>query len=304
MDLAADRLPARALGLAWAPVSPGNRDLSVSLSLPPEFRPSGPMTVPVSIGNLKPGAEAYVTVAAVDVGILNLTSFKTPSPDDWYFGQRGLGMDIRDIYGLLIDPTQGELGTVRSGGDGGTARLGAPPTEKLLAFYSGILKVGPDGKASVTFNLPEFNGSVRVMAMAWSSDGVGHATQDVLVRDPVVVTASIPQFLAVGDTSRLLVEINNVSGPAGNYRLSVANADGLGIAPADATRTVTLDVNQRLSVTLPIAGTTAGDYDVRVAVANPAGDSYGTTVTLGVRPPGLPVTQRTTVAVAANGAAR
>ena len=300
-DTPADRMPARALGLAWATVSPGDRDLAVALGVSDEMRPSQAMTVPVSIGNLKPGAEAYVTVAAVDVGILNLTSFKTPSPDDWYFGQRGLGMDIRDVYGLLIDPTEGELGTVRSGGDGGAARLGAPPpTQKLLAFYSGIVKVGPDGKASVTFNLPEFNGSVRLMAMAWSKDGVGHATKDVIVRDPVVVTASIPQFLAVGDTSRLLVEANNVAGAAGNYTLSVTTSKGLDIG-SPAGNPYHLDASQRLSVTLPITGSAAGDYDVRVAVTGPSGDSYGTTVSLGVRPPGLPLTRRTTVAVAANG---
>jgi uncharacterized protein YfaS (alpha-2-macroglobulin family) len=61
------------------------------------------------------------------------------------------------------------------------------------------------------------SGTVRVMAMAWSREGVGHAVKDVLVRDPVVVSASIPQFLLTGDTSRLLVEINNVAGPAGDY---------------------------------------------------------------------------------------
>src|SRR5262249_28939333 len=158
-----NRMPARALGLEWAKVSPGDRDLSVALTLPNEMRPSQAMNVPVSIGNLKPGTDAYVTVAAVDVGILNLTNFKPPAPDDWYFGQRMLGMDIRDVYGLLIDRTAGALGTVRTGGDGAGARLGAPPpTQKLLAFYSGIVKVGADGKASVSFDLPEFNGTVRV----------------------------------------------------------------------------------------------------------------------------------------------
>src|SRR5690606_30706362 len=174
-----------------------------------EMRPRQPMTIPVSIANLEAGAKAYVTVAAVDVGILNLTNFKPPAPDDWYFGQRKLGMEIRDLYGLLIDRMLGVPGSLRSGGDGGPARLAAPPpTEKLVAFYSGIVEVGPDGKASVSFDLPEFNGTVRVMAMAWSRTGVGHASKDVIVRDPVVVTASLPQFLSTGDKSRLLVEIN------------------------------------------------------------------------------------------------
>ena len=46
------------------------------------MRPRGAMTIPVAIGNLKPDSEAYLTVAAVDVGVLNLTNFKPPAPDD------------------------------------------------------------------------------------------------------------------------------------------------------------------------------------------------------------------------------
>ncbi len=239
MDIAAKRMPARALGLTWAKVDPGDRDLAVSLDLPDEMRPRQPMTIPVSVANLAPGTEAYVTVAAVDVGILNLTNFTAPAPDDWYFGQRRLGMDIRDIYGLLIDRTQGAPGTVRSGGDSGAVRLSAPPpTQKLLAYYSGIVRVDDAGKASVSFDLPDFNGTVRVMAMAWSKDGVGHAAKDVIVRDPVVVTASIPRFLSLGDTSRLLVEVNNVAGPAGDYRLSIASGDGVEVDASAAERAV------------------------------------------------------------------
>ena len=302
MDVDAKRIPARALGLTWAKVAPGDRQLNVVLSVADEMRPRGPMTIPVSIGNLAAGQEAYVTVAAVDVGILNLTNFKAPAPDDWYFGQRKLGMEIRDIYGLLIDRMQGVPGEVRSGGDSGAVRLSAPPpTQKLLAFYSGILKVDANGKASVSFDVPDFNGSVRVMAMAWTRDGVGHASEDVLVHDPVVVTASIPRFLGIGDTSRLLVEINNISGPAGDYKLSVATGPGIGLADADANRTVTLAEKQRVSLNIPISGDKAGDFDVNVALASPSGEAYPTNLTLGVRPPGQPVTRRTDIPVAAGG---
>ena len=44
-----------------------------------------------------------MVVAAVDVGILNLTGYEPPAPEDWYFAQRRLGVEIRDLYGRLID---------------------------------------------------------------------------------------------------------------------------------------------------------------------------------------------------------
>src|SRR5690606_32762788 len=128
-----------------------------------------------------------------------------------------------------------------------------PPTEKLVAFYSGIVAVDAAGEATVAFDLPEFNGTVRIMAMAWSEDGVGHAVKDVLVRDPVVVTASVPRFLNTGDTSRLLVEIANVTGAAGEYRLSVEAGAGIALANGDRERTVTLAEKERTAFNLPIA---------------------------------------------------
>ncbi|MEJ0012039.1 MAG: alpha-2-macroglobulin family protein [Bauldia sp.] len=302
MDVEAKRMPARAVGLTWAKVSPGDRLLNVSLDVPDELRPRGPMTIPFTITNLKPGENAFVTIAAVDVGILNLTNFKTPAPDDWYFGQRKLGMEIRDLYGLLIDRMQGVPGAVRSGGDSEAVRLKSPPpTQKLLAFYSGILAVDDQGKASVTFDVPDFNGSVRIMAMAWSAGGVGHVAKDVLVRDPVVVTASVPRFLAVGDSSRLLVELNNLSGPAGDYTLAVATGEGIGFKDEDATRNVTLAEKQRVAFNIPISGDRAGDFDINVTLTAPNGETFPANLMLGIRPPGTPVTRRNVVSVAGGG---
>jgi uncharacterized protein YfaS (alpha-2-macroglobulin family) len=302
MDIAAKRMPSRALGIAWAKVAPGDRQLPVTLGIADEIRPRGPMTIPVAIGNLKPDSSAFVTVAAVDVGILNLTGFQAPKPDDWYFGQRRLGTEIRDLYGMLIDRTQGEPGTVRSGGDGGSAGLKAPPpTQKLVALFSGIVEVGPDGNAEVSFDLPEFNGSVRVMAMAWTDDAVGHAEKDVIVRDPVVVAASVPRFMATGDSSRLLVEINNVAGAAGDYRLSLEAGEGITLAPEEMERTIPLMAGQRTSVTVPITGAAPGDHEIRITLAPPSGDAFPMDLVLGVRPPGADLTRRNIVAVNGGG---
>jgi alpha-2-macroglobulin len=276
--------------------------LSVSLGVADEIRPRGPMEIPVTIGNLEAGKPAFVTVAAVDVGILNLTQFKAPAPDDWYFGQRRLGIEIRDLYGLLIDRMQGEPGAIRSGGDGGPGRLQAPPpTQKLLAFYSGIVEVDGEGKTSISFDLPEFNGSVRVMAMAWTADAVGHAAKDVIVRDPVVVAASVPRFLATGDNSRLLVEINNVAGAAGDYRLTIDAEDGVTIASEDSERTITLAAEQRTSIIVPISGALPGDHEIHVTLAPPSGEAFPMDLLLGVRPPGADVTRRNVVAVNGGG---
>lgn len=289
MDLEARRMPARAIGLTWAGVDPQERKLDLSLDLPPAsqgaVRPRQTIEIPVSVGNLAAGQPAYVTVSAVDVGILNLTRYQAPAPDDWYFAQRRLGVEIRDLYGQLIDRMQGVPGVVRSGGDGSVLTAeGPPPTEELLAYHSGILKLDDQGRARVAVEIPDFNGTVRVMAMAWTAEGVGHAVQDLLIRDPIVVTASLPRFLAPGDRSRLLLGLANVEGPAGEVEPRVATSGGHARIPDDAAdyrRDLSEGGRDRLSV--PIAAETVGDDRLAIDLTTPNGQDLRKTLTLPVR---------------------
>ena len=168
-----------------------------------EAAPRRTLTVPLELANAPKGETVHATIAAVDLGILNMTGFEPPAPEAWYFGQRKLGMELRDLYGRLI-AADGGPGRLRSGGDGGAARLqGPPPNETVLALFSGPLEVGENGTVRHDFNLPDFNGTVKLMAVVWSRTGVGQADQDVLVRDPVVMQAFAPRFLTPGDRSRV-----------------------------------------------------------------------------------------------------
>src|SRR5205807_1896405 len=146
LDAAAQRMPGRAIGLKWFGIDKKARTLEVGLAPPPLVRPGSALKIPVKLGGLNPGEDAKVVVAAVDVGILNLTNYKPPAPDDFYLGQRRLTAEVRDLYGQLIDGMQGTRGQIRTGGDAGGGELqGSPPTQKPLALYSGIVSVKPDG---------------------------------------------------------------------------------------------------------------------------------------------------------------
>ena len=270
MDVAAGRNPARALGLTHAGVDPGARQLTATIETAPEAAPRGPLDVAVRVAGVEAGDTAFVTVAAVDVGILNLTGFKAPDPSDHYFGQRKLGVGIRDIYGRLIDGLNGAEGTVRSGGDAGAqARLQSPPpTEELVAYFSGPVQVGADGLAHASFDLPSFNGTVKVMAVAWSAKGVGQASADVLVRDPVVVTASLPRFLSPGDTSRVLLEIVHATGPSGRMGLDVSSA---GLTLGDVPSGFDLADKGKMVFAVLVTAKEPGLYSIDIALTTPDG---------------------------------
>ena len=80
--------------------------------------------------------------------------------------------------------------------DAGLGLRAPPPTEQLVAVFSGLLEADAEGRVRAPVALPDFNGTVRLMAVAWTADGVGQASKDWLVRDPVVVQASLPRFLS------------------------------------------------------------------------------------------------------------
>src|SRR6267154_138378 len=149
LDAAALRMPGRAIGLKWFGIDKDTRTLQVNLSPPALVRPNSTLKLPVKIGGLNPGEDAKIVVAAVDVGILNLTNYKPPAPDDYYLGQRRMTSEIRDLYGQLIDGMQGTRGQIKSGGDAQpSAELqGSPPAQKPLALYSGLVSVRADGTA-------------------------------------------------------------------------------------------------------------------------------------------------------------
>uniref|UniRef100_UPI003F9CD43F alpha-2-macroglobulin family protein n=1 Tax=Roseiarcus sp. TaxID=1969460 RepID=UPI003F9CD43F len=96
LDVNSRRMPGRAIGLAWFAIGRDARKLDIAFSAPTLARPREPIEVPIAASGLAPGESAHVTVSAVDVGILNLTGYKTPDPGSYFFGQRKLPVEIRD----------------------------------------------------------------------------------------------------------------------------------------------------------------------------------------------------------------
>jgi uncharacterized protein YfaS (alpha-2-macroglobulin family) len=284
LETSAERMPGRAIGVQWFGVNRKARTLGVNLDLPQLLRPNGALRIPVRIDGLAAGEAARIVVAAVDVGILNLTGYKPPAPDDYYFGQRRLTAEIRDLYGQLIDGMQGTRGQIKSGGDMPAAELqGSPPTQKPLALYSGIVTVKPDGSAEVVFDIPDFAGTARVMAVAWSKDKVGRASGDVIIRDPVVLTATLPRFLRNGDRGTMHLELDNVEGAAGDYAIAVRSA-GIDVTGNAAPQTLRLAARQRNAVTVPLSAPASGTANVAVRISGPNGLAIERSYALGVRP--------------------
>ena len=121
------------------------------------------------------------------------------------------------------------------------------------------------------------------MAVAWSKDKVGHASADVVVRDPVVVTATLPRFLLMGDKSTLRLDLDNVEGETGDYQITVT-ADGPFAVGECATKTLPLAAKKRGGVSLPTRRLGVGDGYVSVSVTGPGGFALERQYPLEVKP--------------------
>ena len=297
LDVAASRQPGRAIGLAWFGIDTKAKSLAVTLGTPEKAPSRQALKVPVQVSGLAAGEEARITLAAVDVGILNLTRYQPPRPESHYLGKRRLSAEMRDLYGQLIDGMQGTRGAIRSGGDAGAKMSGSPPAQDPVSLFSGLVTVGADGKAEVTFDIPDFNGTLRLMAMAWNAERVGSGTKDIIIRDPVVITPTLPRFLAAGDQALARLDLTNVEGAPGEYRISVAGS-GEGGLVAGANQMVRLTESGKATVSLPLTGRAPGIASLDVRLTGPGGYETTSRYRLGLRPAFLPASSREVISLA------
>ncbi|MEM1306625.1 MAG: alpha-2-macroglobulin family protein, partial [Pseudomonadota bacterium] len=291
----------------WIGRDTADRTLSVVLGAPKQMRSGQTRKAPIQVTGLAAGSTAHITVAAVDVGILNITRFDAPSPSRRFDAQTRLGAEIRDIYGRLIDGMSAERGTMRSGGDADTTLKldAAPPMWKTVAQFSGIVTADAEGRADVTFDIPEFAGTVRLMAVAWSDTKVGSATQDVIVRDPLTVSVATPRFLALGDRGDITLEVHNVDAPAGSYDVALSAVTEDGPVRTLLQKAFKFATGQRRALIVPVSATALGDMTLTAVVrttpnteSGPTPVSVRRTLALRVLPAGGDVVRRTPLAIA------
>jgi uncharacterized protein YfaS (alpha-2-macroglobulin family) len=267
----AERTPVRAIGAAWLGIDPALRTLKVQIAAPEKVTPRQRIEVPLRVVNAQgsaAGPEAYVTLAAVDEGILQLTRFRTPQPAQYYFGKRQLGLAVRDDYGRLLDARADELGRIRTGGDAGDiGGLDIVPT-RTVALFSGPVKLDDKGEAKIALEIPDFIGQLRLMAVAYDRNKVGSADVRLFVRDAVTADVILPRFLAPADTGRVALSLHNVEGEAGNYQVTLEATGAVSLErPVSETRR--LSANQRELLTWPLKAGDVGYGKVAVAVSGP-----------------------------------
>lgn len=278
--------PKRALGLLHLPLERTARRLPVTINAPAKVRPAQKVAVQLQLP--ADARSHFVTLAAVDVGVLNISDFKTPDPFAYFFGQRRYSTELTDMYGAVIEYQQSPLAKQRFGGDADLARGGARPQTdvQIVSLFAGPVKVSASGEATVDLEIPDFNGRLRLMALAFGNERVGAADTEMTVAAPIVAEAALPRFLAYGDTGTLAIDLQNMTEAPATLTANLALTGAVAFAKgAKTAHSVTLAPGQKTTLRLPLTAVAAlgrGQIELRLT-----SDAHGESVrqwTLGVRP--------------------
>jgi uncharacterized protein YfaS (alpha-2-macroglobulin family) len=175
---------------------------------------------------VKAAPGSYVTLAAVDNGVLQVSNMKTPDPYNYFYQKKELGVNAFDLYPLLFPELRARLSS--TGGDGSDMEKRNNPMPnkriKIVSYWSGVQKANGSGEAEFEFDVPQFSGEIRLMAVAYKNEQFGSAEENMKVADPIVISAGLPRFLSPGDTVLVPVTLSNTTKNASsaNVKISVS----------------------------------------------------------------------------------
>jgi alpha-2-macroglobulin len=172
---------------------------------------------------IKAAPGSYVTLAAVDNGVLQVSNMETPDPYAYFYQKKALGVDAFDLYPLLFPELRARLSS--TGGDGADMEKRNNPMPnkriKIVSYWSGVQKANGSGEANFEFDVPQFSGEIRLMAVAYKNEQFGAGEEKMTVADPVVISAGLPRFLSPGDTVLVPVTLSNTTKNAASAKVNL-----------------------------------------------------------------------------------
>lgn len=281
--------PYSSFAMVNLPVPDPARRIDVTLpDVPTEIRPATELTLTVETRGAdgQPRA-AEVTVAAVDEGIHGILDYADPDP--WNHLQRPRQLDHRRAH--YYDRVAYDFDPAAIGGDLATrlARRSATIGEnwiKPVALWSGAVQTDASGRATVSFAVPEFNGQLRIVAVAADTSATGAASRQLYVRRPYMLQTSMPRFVLPGDTFKARGTIFNTTQQPVNATVSWTPEGALVNTPGNAT--ITTPASGNIGTLAPIAaGSQAGQGQItwRLDIEEAPDESVSVTSPIPVRPP-------------------
>jgi len=199
------------------------RHTQIAINVPKVARPDEPLVMEISASR-----PTQAVVYAVDEGILQVARYNLPDPLGYFFRKQALEVGTRQTVDLILPEYSIEREVAAAGGDEGEDALAhhLNPFKRKhdapVAYWSGIVDIGPQAK-TFTYHVPDyFAGTIRVMVVANTAEAVGSAQATTQVRGPFVISPNVPTFVAPGDTFDVSTTVaNNITGSGATAQVSL-----------------------------------------------------------------------------------
>ena len=233
-------LPIRLYGVVPFTVTSPESHLTPVIQSPAELKPDASYTVSVSEKN---GKEMAYTLAIVDEGLLDLTRFRTPEPWKAFNAREALGVNTWDLYNYVVGAYGGRIEQLFS--IGGDDALNKGPKAIVNRFKPVVRFDGPfllkKGKtARHTYQMPNYNGRVKIMVVAGNGEAYGHADKSVMVRKPVMLLGTLPRVIGVGEEMVVPATVFATVDGVGAVNVSIACSSNMEVV-GEATRSLSFE---------------------------------------------------------------
>jgi uncharacterized protein YfaS (alpha-2-macroglobulin family) len=204
-------VPMRLYGVKTLYVEDRRTRMPLDLKTPDTIRPRESFTVEVTSKSSRPGT---ATIAVVDDGLLDLTRFETPSPWKHFFQKIGLGVGTFDNYDQIMGvlfPDIDKHFTI-GGGEFAAARVkrvdeGRAARFQPVVLFTAPLAIGPGETKRVSYTMPNYIGSVRIMVVGAAGSSYASVERTVPVKQEIMVLPTVPRVARPGDTFALPVSV-------------------------------------------------------------------------------------------------
>ena len=220
-------LPIRLYGIKNLKVIDKETRLDPVISMPSVLRPEQTFNVKVSE---KSGKPMNYTLAIVEEGLLDLTSYKTPDPWESFFSKEALSVKTWDLYDNVMSAFASKNTFMTSiGGDGELVAKDEKNANRFkpVVKYLGPFSIKKGEVKSHTVTIPQYLGSVRTMVVAASENAYGSAEQTTAVKQDLMVLATMPRVAGPGEEMKLPVNVFSLSDEIKDVSVSIKTSGSL-----------------------------------------------------------------------------
>ena len=196
-------LPLRMYGVVPVSVIDPASALDPIIHSADEVKPNGTYSIDVSERDGKP---MTYTVAVVDEGLLSLTRYDTPSPWKYFYSKQSLGVKTWDVYDYVLSGYGGLVDKYISiGGDAGQLEIANTEVNRFepVVQHLGPFTLAAGQRATHLLTMPNYVGAVRAMVVARHDETYGSSDKTLLVKQPLMVQATLPRIMGPGETLEL-----------------------------------------------------------------------------------------------------